>query len=69
MIGIKDMEMPKSCMKCRYACIKQNASVYVQDDAYYCCLTNTTLTYSKNLSEIGQRSLDCPLIEVEDKEK
>lgn len=68
MIGIKDMKMPKSCGKCWYSCIKQNANVLCQDNAYYCCLTNTEITYSQNLSEDGQRHPNCPLIEINEEE-
>lgn len=55
MIGIKDMEMPKSCDICDFNTFGQ-----------YCDFPR----YGMDVNEyIESRHKDCPLIEIEDKEK
>lgn len=54
MIGIKDMDMPKSCMECNF-CVEGLIS--------YCeCMFTAKLVGKYN----DIRDIDCPLIEIEE---
>lgn len=52
MIGIKDLEIPKSCMDCK-----------LNYDCCACIVTNTLFDFKKCDKE---RLDDCPLVEIKD---
>lgn len=52
MMGIKGLEIPKSCMDCKFNC-----------DCCVCNVTNTKFDFEKGKTE---RLEDCPLVEIKD---
>lgn len=58
MVGIKGMDMPRNCFKCRF--------MYHRD----WCYANPDIQFTdKNYSELTGRYPGCPLVEIKEEEE
>lgn len=61
MIGVKDMEMPNSCMYCRFEQIAYDSDLYEDGDIYCSC-------GQFQINDENIRHPNCPLVEIKEGE-